>query len=295
LSLFVNPYWTFKTGINNFRTYKKRQMKTHSMYLISNLKFLRKRRGRTQDEVSFSLKMKRSTLSGYENSVAEPGMAALLAFSRYYRIAIDTLITIDLSTLSDLQLQQLEQGSDVFIRGSKLRVLATTVDTDNEENIELVPEKAKAGYTNGYADPEFISELPAFQLPFLSGDRKYRTFQLKGDSMLPIPDGSWVTGEYVQDWHQIVTGRAYIILTLDDGIVFKVVENKIEKERKLTLYSLNSIYEAYDVQVQDIREVWKFVHYISAELPEPVLPQDRLLSMVARLKRDVDRLKARVK
>ena len=265
------------------------------MYLTTNLKLLRKRRERTQDEVASSLQMKRSTLSGYENGVAEPGMAVLLAFSRYYRIALDTLITIDLSSLSELQLRQLEQGSDVFIRGSKLRVLATTVDPENKENIELVPEKAKAGYTNGFADPEFISELPAFHLPFLSGDRKYRTFQLKGDSMLPIPDGSWVTGEYVQDWNQMVTGQAYIILTLDDGIVFKVVEKKIKIKRKLTLYSLNSIYEPYDIQVQDIREVWKFVHYISAELPEPSLPEDHLLSMVARLKRDVDRLNARVK
>lgn len=260
------------------------------MYLVSNLKLLRRRRGRTQEEAAHALQMKRSTLSGYENGVAEPGMAALLAFSKYYHIAVDTLITIDLSTLSGLQLQQLEQGSDVFIRGSKLRVLATTVNTENDENIELVPEKAKAGYTNGFADPGFIGELPVFRLPFLSGDRKYRTFQLKGDSMLPIPDGSWVTGEYIQDWNQLVTGQAYIILTLDDGIVFKVVENKIKSEQKLTLYSLNSIYEPYDVLVQDIREVWKFVHYISAELPDPVLPEDRLLSMVARLKRDVDRL-----
>ncbi|MCK7533612.1 MAG: hypothetical protein MZV63_22565 [Marinilabiliales bacterium] len=29
-------------------------------------------------------------------------------------------------------------------------------------------EKAKAGYTTGYADPEFIGDLPLFNLPFLS-------------------------------------------------------------------------------------------------------------------------------
>ena len=41
------------------------------------------------------------------------------------------------------------------------------VDSKNRDNIELVPVKAKAGYTAGYNDPEFISSLPTFQLPFL--------------------------------------------------------------------------------------------------------------------------------
>ncbi|NOY37437.1 MAG: LexA family transcriptional regulator [Chlorobi bacterium] len=263
-------------------------------YFSSNIKFLRKRRGRTQDDVAFALGMKRPTLSGYENGIAEPGMDALVAFSGYYRIAIDTLIRVDISALSESQLSQLERGADVYIKGSKLRVLATTVNPENEENIELVSEKAKAGYRTGYADPEFISHLPAFQLPFLSPDRKYRTFQIKGDSMLPIPDGSWVTGEFLQDWNTLVNGQAYVIFTLDDGIVFKIVENLMKKHGVLRLYSLNPVYEPYDVPVQDIREIWKFVHYISAEIPEPAIPENHLLSMVARLKKDVDRLNREV-
>lgn len=264
-------------------------------YLSTNLKLLRKRKGRTQDDVAFSLGMKRSTLSGYENGVAEPGMEILTAFSRYYKIAIDTLITIDLTTLLESQLIQLEQGSDVYIRGSNLRVLATTVNSENDENIELVPERVKAGYKNGYADPEFIQKLPVFQLPFLSKDRKYRTFQLNGDSMLPIPDGAWITGEFVQDWNNIITGHAYIVFTLDDGIVFKIIENKIREERKLILYSLNPIYQPYDVFVPDVKEIWKFIHYISSELPEPALPEKHLLSVVATLKKDVDRLSSRLR
>jgi hypothetical protein len=74
----------------------------------------------------------------------------------------------------------------------------------------MVPEKAKAGYTTGYSDPEFISELPVFQFPLLSKNKKYRTFQISGDSMLPIPEGAWVTGEYVQDWSLIPSGTACI-------------------------------------------------------------------------------------
>lgn len=265
------------------------------MNFSSNIKFLRKRRGRTQDEVAHTMKMKRSTLSGYENEVAYPNLFILNDFSNYFKISIDTLVKINLMELSDFQLSQLEKGFDVYIKGSKLRVLATTVDQENEENIELVSEKAKAGYKNGFADPEFIRELPTFQLPFLSKSKKYRTFQLKGDSMLPIPEGSWVTGEYVQDWNLLLSGQAYVIFTLDDGIVFKIVENKLKEEQKLTLYSLNPIYEPYDVPINEIKEIWRFINYISAELPDPALPEDHLLSMVAKLKKDVDRLNTRMK
>jgi len=261
------------------------------MYFDSNIKLLRKRKKLTQDEVAALLQMKRSTLSGYENKVAQPGLDILLLFSAYYNIAIDTLLKVDLSSLRESQLQQLEHGEDVFLRGGNLRVLASTVNAHNQENIELVPVKAQAGYTSGFADPEYISELQVFQLPFLSGEKKYRSFQLQGDSMLPIPEKAWVTGEYVLDWKELKTGEACVVLTMDDGIVFKIIENRIEEEGKVILYSLNPLYEPYEIHVNGIREIWKFIHFISHEIPEPVLPENELVRTVAGLKQDMDRLK----
>jgi transcriptional regulator with XRE-family HTH domain len=264
------------------------------MYFASNIKILRKRRGRTQDDVACALKLKRSTLSGYENGIAQPGIEILISFSGYFNMSIDTMLKMDLLNLSESQLGELERGYDVYVKGSNLRVLATTVNSANIENIELVPEKAKAGYSTGYADPEFIGELPVFRLPFLSDKRKYRTFQLKGDSMLPIPEGSWVTGEYIQDWMNIKSGNAYIVFTLDDGIVFKVVESNIRKDGKLILYSLNPLYEPYEVHISEVKEVWKFVNYISNELPDPVMPEKQLIQTVAGMKHDLERLKAKL-
>ena len=185
----------------------------------------------------------------------------------------------------------------MHLKGSNLRVLATTVNNDNDENIELVAEKAKAGYATGFADPEYIKVLPTFTMPFLSHDRKYRTFQISGDSMLPIPDGSYVTGEYVIDWTYIRSGQPYIVLTQDDGIVFKIVDNKIEHEGKLTLSSLNPLYHPYDLPAADIKEVWKFVHYISAEMPqqrENHFREEELMRTVQELKKQVEEIQLRL-
>jgi len=257
------------------------------MYFSSNIKLLRKRRQRTQDEVALALGMKRSTLSGYENQVAEPGLEALIAIASYYNIALDTLMTTDLSSLGEFQLLQLERGHDVFITGSKLRVLTTTVDSSNTENIELVEEKAKAGYTTGFADPDYIRILPAFHLPFLSRNKKYRTFQISGDSMLPIPDASYVTGEYVTDWSFIRNFQPYIILTREEGVVFKIVENRIKEKGMLILHSLNTLYEPYELSINEVREVWRFVHYISSQMPEANRERDTLTETVKQLQKEV--------
>jgi len=257
------------------------------MYFAKNIKLLRKRLGRTQDDVAVALTMKRSTLSGYENLVSEPSLTALIALSNYYNVAIDTLVKVDLLNLTEQQLRQLSGGFDVELKGANYRVLVATVDSRNRDNIELVPEKAKAGYSTGYADPEFIVELPVFQLPFLSSNKKYRTFQISGDSMLPIPSGAYVTGEFLTNWNEIKSGEAYLFVTIDDGIVFKIAEKQSDSIKFIKLCSLNPLFDPFEVSADKIKEIWKFVHYISPELPEPVTDVSHLVSGFKQLRNEV--------
>ncbi len=60
-------------------------------------------------------------------------------------------------------------------------------------------------------------------------------FQITGDSMLPIPDKSFVIGEYLENWYDIKDGQAYVILTQDEGLVFKVAFNQLRKKKSLML------------------------------------------------------------
>jgi transcriptional regulator with XRE-family HTH domain len=257
----------------------------------SNIKLLRQRRGRSQEETAIALEVKRSSWSGYENGSAEPPFDLLVKISNYFKVSIDKLLKEDLTQLGEHALSTLERGGDLDLAGKRLRVLATTVDKEDRENVELVPEKAKAGYAAGYADPEYISILPTFQMPFLSRDRKYRTFHISGDSMPPVADGSWVTGEYVQNWQTIRDGQPYIVVTKEDGIVFKVLYNQLKDKGTLLLCSTNPIYSPYEVQVGQVLEIWKFVHFISAELPEPNLSRDELARSVVDLRKEVSHLR----
>ena len=126
------------------------------MYFASNLKLLRQRRSLSQEELAGNLELTRSSLSGYENGTAEPNFNTLVRIAEYFGISIDKFLRIELGELSEIQLEEIEKGYDIDLSGNKLRVLAATVDSDDRENIELVPEKARAGYMAGYSDPDYI-------------------------------------------------------------------------------------------------------------------------------------------
>jgi len=231
------------------------------MYFAENLKFLRKRRNKSQVNLAIELEITRTTLSGYERNV-QPPFRILIKISNYFNISLDAFIKYKLDVLSEFQLSQIEKGFDVDITGNKLRVLTISVDNEGKENIEMVPVKAQAGYTNSYGDLDFIAALPKFKLPFLPENKTYRTFQIKGDSMLPIQEGSWVTCSYLENWEYLKNGKACIVVTKDEGIVFKLAYNRLN-EKKFLLVSSNREYSPYEIPVSHILEIWQFETYNS--------------------------------
>lgn len=235
------------------------------MFLSTNLKFLRERKGVSQTDLAKTLELSRTTLIGYEKGV-QPPFVKLIRMAEYFKISLDALIRYDLSKLSAFQLSEIERGMDVDITGQKLRVLTTTTDKDGNENIEMVATKAQAGYANGYGDPDFVEKLPKFQLPFLSKEKTYRCFQIKGDSMLPIPENAWVTGSYIQDWNNIKNGTPCIVVTKDDGVVFKLIYPNLKEEKSFQLVSSNRIYQPYSISAEEVLEIWQFETWNSFEV-----------------------------
>ena len=226
------------------------------MYFANNLKFLRKRRKKTQMDLAAELELTRTTLSGYEKNV-QPPFKVLIRISHYFNVSIDAMIKYNLSMLPEFQLSQIEKGFDADITGNKLRLLTISVDEEGKENIEMVPVKAQAGYTNSYGDVDFIASLPKFKLPFLPDNKTYRSFQIKGDSMLPVSEGSWVTCSFVENWNELKDGNACIVVTKDEGIVFKLIYNRLT-DGKLLLVSTNPNYSPFELGVSHILEIWKF-------------------------------------
>lgn len=261
------------------------------MEIGKNLKILRKRLKKSQEEVAQDLKLPRSSYSGYENGVAQPNLENLIAFSDYFKVPIDDLVRKDFESFSENELERLDKGLYADVKGQKLRVLTSIVNENEEELIEMIPMKASAGYTSGYADPDYLKVLPTFHLPFLSKNKKYRSFPITGDSMPPVVEGSYVVAEFIQNWMSIRNGTPCIVVTKDDGIVFKVVHNLIDSAQSFQLCSTNTFYSPYFVHVNDIIEIWRFVNYISPELPEIRMDDNDLSKSLQDLQKEVHELK----
>lgn len=260
-------------------------------FVGNNLKILRKKLKKSQEEVAIDINFSRSTYSGYENGVAQPSLENLILLSDYYRVAIDDLVRKDFKSLEDHEFDRLILGANIDSKGSKLRVLTSLVNSENEELIEMIPMKASAGYTSGYADPDYLKVLPTFNLPFLSKEKKYRSFPIKGDSMPPVVEGSYVVAEFIQNWMSIRNGTPCIIVTKDDGIVFKIVHNLLDSNQSFQLCSTNTFYEPYLVHISQIIEIWKFVNYISPELPDVKIDDTGVSKSIQDLQKEVHELK----
>ncbi len=235
------------------------------MFFAENLKFLRNRKKISQERLADALGLTRTTLAGYEKNV-QPPFKALIKIADYFKVSIDAMVRYDLQQLSEFQLSQIEDGFDIDITGQKMRVLTISVDKEGKENIEMVPVKAQAGYTASYGDLDFISSLPKFNLPFLEKEKTYRCFQIQGDSMLPMQEGSWVTCSYVQNWKDMKDGTPCILVTKDEGIVFKLVYNRIDERKTLQLVSSNREYKPYEIGIDAIAEIWKYETYNGFEV-----------------------------
>ena len=235
--------------------------------ISANIRFLRKKNNLTQQEFADAIGIKRSMIGAYEEDRASPKMDNMKSIANYFGISVDELVS---ERITDKWLAERETRleKEKEIKAGNLRVLSITVDSDDNENIELVPVKASAGYINGYADPEFVRELPKFHLPMLQGGT-FRAFEIKGDSMLPIQPGSIVVGEYVDDWKSLKSNETYVVVSKNDGIVYKRVVNKLKDQKSLVLKSDNKSYEPYPIPADDVMEIWKAKAYISMSFPEP--------------------------
>jgi len=255
--------------------------------IAENIKFLRKQAGYTQEQFANQVGIKRSVVGAYEEARAEPRLQTLMSIAEVLNVSTDDLIATDLTT---------GKGSSPR---DKVRILSITVDKEDNENIELVPQKAAAGYMNGYSDPEYISELPKFNLPMLPKNATYRAFEISGDSMLPITSGSIVIGRYLESITEIKNGKTYVLVTDREGVVYKRVFNYIEEKGTLYLVSDNKSYSAYEVDPKEVMEIWEAKAYISIQFPDPEaaneLSIDKIAGMVLNLQHDVNEIKKNIR
>jgi len=255
------------------------------MYLASNLKYLRKKSGKTQDALSSEVKIGRTTIANYESGVSEPNVETLLVFANYFGISLDDLLSKNMEDV-------IKSGQkDMVLRGAFAQKPETgysgmpkviTVDSGGNDNIIYVPVKARAGYLSGYGDVEFMESLPTFRLPGLS-NATYRMFEVDGPSMAPnVLHGDRIIGEWVESLTDIRDNRVYVIVH-EGGVAVKRLVNRLKERGKLYLKSDTIAHRhefpTLEIDPADVKEVWYGSMKISSDFSEPAEVYHRLADL----------------
>ncbi|HOZ87810.1 MAG TPA: LexA family transcriptional regulator [Bacteroidia bacterium] len=250
--------------------------------ISSNIRFLRQLKGLSQEQLADDLKITRSRVGGYEEARNEPPIDLLIRLSEYFHIAIDALVRGDLK----------KTNLDGLMKIGKNRILfPILLDSDGNDMVELVPMKASAGYTRGYADPDYIEKLPQMKLPFLPTG-KHRAFPIKGDSMPPIREGSFVIAKYLEKFDEVKFGQTYVIVTKEDGLSYKRIMSYSKKEAAFDLHSDNKLYAPFKVKAEDVLEIWEYTCCLNMNQYEnDELNLDSIMNMLRGLKVEIAEIK----
>jgi signal recognition particle subunit SEC65 len=112
--------------------------------------------------------------------------------------------------------------------------------------------------------------------------------------MLPIKPGTIVIGQYLDSLSSIKNGRCYIILSKEEGVVYKRVFDYTDELGQLFLVSDNKAYSPYKIEASDVIEIWEAKAYLSMEIPEyseDDMSFEKLKNIVLELQQEVIKMK----
>lgn len=153
--------------------------------------------------------------------------------------------------------------------------------------ISYVKNSAVKEYLVNCQKVDYLRTLPTISLPFIVTE-KNRAFDMGSD--FPM-QSSIVVGTGISDWSDIHDGKFYVLLTHQQGVIYRRVYNQVKIKGTLLLSSDNTNIPSCEVAIKDVIEIWEVNSFISQQLPEPHISLERVKSLVDDLTIELDRLR----
>ena len=110
--------------------------------------------------------------------------------------------------------------------------------------------------------------------------------------MLPIQDGSFVVGKFVENLESVINGKTYVMVTKNEGIVYKRVYNRIFEDGTFLMVSDNKHFAPYQIHAREVMELWEFVCNINTqEYSDHELNSESIISMLRNMQVELKSLK----
>ena len=135
--------------------------------------------------------------------------------------------------------------------------------------VPLVNKYAYAGYLSGFGDMEYIQSLPS--IPMIAdreGRGTYMAFEVKGDSMDDGTRNSYEQGDIIigrqiaqHHWQNKLHINKYdfVIVHRTEGVLLKKIIKHDTTTGTLTLHSLNSLYDDFNINLNDVAQIFNVI------------------------------------
>ena len=164
------------------------------------------------------------------------------------------------------------------------------VDNSTKSVAKLTPyikNTAVKEYLSNCQQVDYLRLLPTISLPFITSE-KSRAFDMGND--FPMKN-SIVVGNGISDWMDVQDGKFYILVTAQQGIIYRRVYNQVKIKGALLLSSDNPTISSFEMPIKDVVEIWEVNSFISQQLPEPHISLERIKNIVDDLTNELDRLR----
>ena len=177
-----------------------------------NIKKIRGVKGLSQQSFAEVFDLKRATLGAYEEGRSEPKIDTIIKIANYFSIAIDDLLTSEL-TVNEL----------LRFKGD-LTLATELVNKDVFIEIPCVTNDLLKDYIQFFDKSNFVNDLPVLKLPLVK-DKKYRGYTVLNLEMTNHDKGLYpkdvVVGEFVhkKEIDKLNNGTVALVLVKDELIL----------------------------------------------------------------------------
>lgn len=222
-----------------------------------NIKKIRGVKALSQQAFADLFDLKRGTLGAYEEGRSEPKIDTIIKIANYFSIAIDDLLT------AELTVNQLLRFND------DLALSPEDLEREVFAEIPCITEKTADDYVEYHHNEAFINDLPQLKLP-LNIEKIFRAYTVTNLEMT-----SHDKGLYPKD---IVVGEKVpqnVIKKLNNGTIVLCVCNESLILRRLYATDTGLVLRAdhknlddIKIALKDVQEMWRVRYVFYRRLPE---------------------------
>ncbi len=222
-----------------------------------NIKKIRGVKGLSQQAFADLFDLKRGTLGAYEEGRSEPKIDTLIKIANHFSIAIDDLLTAELTVN---QLLQFNDDLTLSPEGMEREVFA---------QIPCITTKLVEDYLEYYDNQSFINDLPKIKLP-LNIEKEFRAYTVSNLEMTSHDKGLYPKDVVIAE--KVPTN---VIKKLNNGtVVLCVCEKSIilrrlySTDKGLVLRADHKNLDDITISIKAVRELWRVRYVFYRRLPE---------------------------